>query len=237
MSQSTLAQSTDWTSETRPDCRRDLEHLRYRRATDGETAPYRCGSWDCICCGHRMKMNLLEGVDQLIDQRPEMSRFMTLTVDAKRWDRREAHRQIGRAWNQLRSALTAKYGDFSYVWVREETDRGYPHLHVLVSRYLPQGEVARLWNQTGMGEVVDLRKIDARKAGHYLAKYLAKDAMANLPVGVHRYGTSSDIDLGVRGDSGADGPWSLVAWDPVIEGWMSAASGDFIRQPDRPPPS
>lgn len=238
MKQSTLAESSDWTPETRPNCKRDLAHLRYRRPSDGETAAYRCDSWDCVICGHRMKMNLLEGVDQLLDRRPEMSRLLTLTVDGKRWERREAHRRIGEAWNRLRSYIQATYGDFSYVWVREETDRGLPHLHVLVSRFLPQADISAAWERTGMGSVVDIRRVDARNAGHYLAKYLAKDAMAFLPSGVHRYGSSDDLQLGVRGDPDQDPParrWVLEAYDQVVEGWMGATSGDFIRQ-DRPPP-
>jgi len=190
-----------------------------------------------------MKRNLLEEVDRLVEDRPDLSRLLTLTVDPANFcDREEAHREIGEAWNALRTALQQKYGGFSYVWVREEQDNGFPHLHVLVSRFLPQGEVARLWKQTGMGEIVDIRQVNARKAGHYLAKYLAKDAMANLPSGVHRYGSSADIDLSVResGESDDESPWRLEAYDPVVDGFMPAVGADHIRDADRmdrPPPN
>lgn len=221
----------------RPDCRRDLAHLAYVNDESGEQASYRCDSWDCVCCGHRMKMNLLEGIDDLVDRRPELSRLLTLTVDPARFDDREAaHRQIGKAWNQLRTEIQQRYGRFSYVWVREEQENGYPHLHVLVSRYLPQRWVSAAWNRIGAGSIVDIRQVNARKAGHYIAKYLAKDAMAHLPSGVRRYGSSSDIDLGVRGESDSDGNWSLLTWDPIVEAWIGATSGDFRRDPDRPPP-
>lgn len=218
-----------------PDCRRDLRHLRYV-AEDGTEAAYRCDSWDCVCCGHRMKMNLLEGIDRLLDARPEMSRLLTLTVDPGRFpDAEAAHREIGEAWDRLRAALRSAYGDFSYVWVREEQENGYPHLHALVSRFLPQDHVQRLWASSGAGEVVDIRQVEARKAGHYVAKYLAKDAMSNVPSGVHRYGSSGDIRLGVRGGEGDDDrDWQLLVDDPVVGGYRGVASGDFIRQ-DRPP--
>jgi hypothetical protein len=114
-----------------------------------------------------------------------------------------------------------------------------PHLHVLVSRYLPQADISAAWSRTGMGDIVDIRRLDARKAGHYLAKYLAGDAMAGMPDGVHRYGSSADIELGVRGDPDDDGPsrrWVLEAHDPVVDDWVTAQSGDFVRDPDRPPP-
>lgn len=226
--------------EERPDCRRDLAHLQYRNAETGETAPYRCNQWECACCGYRMKMNLLEGIDRLLDERPAMSRLLTLTVDPDRQrDREAAHRDIGEAWNRLRSHIQASYGDFSYIWVREETEMGYPHLHVLVSRFLPQREVAAAWSRAGMGEVVDIRRVEARQAGHYVAKYLAKDAMANMPSGTHRYGSSADIEIQVRGGSDGDAgesPWRLEARDEVVGMWVRAAPGDFIRREPEPPP-
>jgi len=242
-SQSTLSQHVDVVpDDDRPDCRRDLAHLRYRNTETGETAGYRCGSWDCKCCGYRMKRNLLEQIDELLDDRPELSRLLTLTVDPSRNPEPGlAHRQIGKAWNRLRSYVQQAYGDFSYVWVREEQESGYPHLHVLVSRFLPQQEVAAAWSRAGMGHIVDIRQVEARKAGNYLAKYLAKDAMANLPSGVHRYGSSTDVELAVRGGGDDDGSpgWTLEARDEIAQVWTEAQPADFIRReppPDEPPP-
>jgi hypothetical protein len=186
-----------------------------------------------------MKMNLLEEIDRITEERPELSRLLTLTVDPARFETPEAaHREIGEAWNQLKAALRSKYGDFTHLWVREEQDNGYPHLHVLVSRYLPQSEVSRLWRLTGAGEIVDIRQVEARKAGHYVAKYLAKDAMASLPSGTHRYGSSADLDPAVRGGDGGDGEtgWELAAWSKIAGRWVSAVGGDFRRDPDRDPP-
>ena len=220
----------------RPDCRKDLAHLQYRNTRTGETGAYRCDSWDCACCGHRMKMNLLEGIDDAVAERPDLSRLLTLTVDPSRFaDRQAAHREIGEAWNRLKAALRSSHGQFSHIWVREEQENGYPHLHVLVSRYLPQSEVRAAWDRAGMGEVVDIRRVEARKAGHYIAKYLAKDAMAFLPSGVHRYGSSADIELGVRGGSSdEDTAWVLEAQDRVTGVVRVATPGDFIRR--EPPP-
>ena len=222
----------------RPDCRVDLAHMRFRDRETDEIGSYRCNQWDCRCCGHRMKMNLLEGIDRVIRERPDLSRHLTLTVDPSRVaDRETAHREIGEAWNRLKSALRASYGKFSHIWVREEQESGYPHLHVLVSRYLPQPAVSAAWSRAGMGDVVHITKANPRKAGHYLAKYLAKDAMAFLPSGVHRYGSSSDLDLAVRGGSGEESTsWVLEAKDEVTGVWTEACPGDFIRRRPDPPP-
>ena len=222
----------------RPDCRVDLAHLWYRNTETGEKAAYRCNSWDCRCCGHRMKMNLLEEIDRVVEERPDLSRLLTLTVDPDRViDREAAHREIGEAWNRLKSGLRASYGKFSHIWVREETEAGYPHFHVLVSRFLPQSEVSAAWSRAGMGDVVDIRRVEARKAGNYVAKYLAKDAMAFLPSGVHRYGSSGDLDLDVRGGS-SDGPtsWVIEAKDEVTGIVTEACPGDFVRRRPDPPP-
>lgn len=225
----------DRADQDRPDCRQDLAHLQYRNRETDETAPYRCGSWECICCGHRMKMNLLESIDRVLEERPELSRLLTLTVDPSRVaDRETAHRDIGKAWNRLRSYLKSAHGDFSYIWVREEQENGMPHLHVLVSRYLPQSDVAAAWSRTGMGDIVDIRSVEARKAGHYISKYLAKDAMSSVPSGVHRYGSSSDLDLDVRSSGSTEPtPWTLESEDPVTGVMTEASPADFIR---RPPP-
>lgn len=88
-----------------------------------------------------------------------------------------------------------------------------------------------------MGSVVDIRRVEARKAGHYMAKYLAKDAMANLPSGVHRYGSSSDIDIAVRGatSSDEDTPWIVEALDEITGVYTEALPADFQRR--KPPPA
>jgi hypothetical protein len=238
--QTELGEHVDLAGEReRPDCREDLAHLQYRNTETGETASYRCDSWDCACCGHRMKMNLLEGIDRAVEERPDLSRLLTLTVDPSRFvDRKAAHRKIGEGWNRLKAALRSSHGGFSHIWVREEQESGWPHLHVLVSRYLPQSEVEAAWDRAGMGDIVDIQRVEARKAGHYIAKYLAKDAMAFLPSGVHRYGSSADIELGVRGGSSeGESAWVLEAEDRVSGVMTEACPGDFIRRPpDEPPP-
>ena len=238
--QSELGDHVDLAGEReRPDCRDDLAHLEYENVETGETAPYRCGQWECACCGYRMKMNLLEGIDRVVENRPQMCRLLTLTVDPSRVvDREAAHRDIGEAWNRLRSFIQSSYGDFSYIWVREETEQGYPHLHVIVSRFLPQGEISAAWSRAGMGEVVDIRQVSARKTGHYIAKYLAKDAMAHMPSGTHRFGSSADIELEVRGgsDGNEESDWRLVAEDAVTGVMVEAAPGDFVRRRSDPPP-
>lgn len=225
----------------RPDCREDLAHLRYK-SESGKEAPYRCGSWDCECCGHRLRMSLIEEIERITSERPEMRRFLSLTVDSRApATDEEKHEYITDRWNALRTELRDRYPDLSYLWVRHEGDeRDRPHLHLLVDRYLPQSELSELADRVGLGRVVDIRRVDARNAAHYISAYLGRGSLSFLPDGSRRYGSSADVDLDPRNPGGDDGEpterWALVTYDRIAEGWVSASPGDFRRDPERDPP-
>jgi len=239
--QSRLGDHLDLTEDhdERPDCREDLQHLRYENQETGETAPYRCGSWECKTCGHRLRMSLIEEIERITEENPALRRFLTLTVDGSAPVSKERqHEYITDRWNALRTELRDRYPNLSYLWVRHEGDeRDRPHLHLLVDRYLPQSELSVLAKRVGLGEVVDIRRVDARNAAHYISAYLGRGALAHLPKGSRRYGSSEDIDLDPR-NTGSDGEtdWVLTAYDSIVEGWMGAVSADFRRDPDRKPP-
>ena len=231
----------DWETDDRPDCRQDLAHLRFK-SESGKEAPYRCGSWDCECCGHRLRMSLIEEIERITEERPEMRRFLSLTVDRRApATNEEKHEYITDRWNALRTELRDRYEDLSYLWVRHEGDeRDRPHLHLLVNRYLPQAELSQLAERVGLGSVVDIRRVDARNAAHYISAYLGRGALSFLPKGSRRYGSSADVDLDPRNPGGDDEEpserWALMAYDDVVDGWVSASPGDFRRSEDRPPP-
>jgi hypothetical protein len=201
----------------RYDCREVYRNMELE-ADDGETAGFRCDSWDCYCCAHRMRMNLVESLDRLVEERPELRRLLTLTLDPSNApnDQAEQHRYLTERFNALRTELRDRYDGLSYVWIREEGDAGNPHLHLLVDRYLPQSELSMLSERVGLGEVVDIRRVSARNAARYVTKYLTKGAFAQLPSGANRYGSSADIDLEVRGGGGDSRDWSLMMDDHQI---------------------
>jgi hypothetical protein len=198
----------------RYDCREVYRNMELE-AEDGETSGFRCDSWDCYCCAHRMRMNLIESLERLVETRPEMRRFLTLTLDPDRApaSQSEQHRYLTDRFNALRTELTDRYDGLSYVWVREEGESDNPHLHLLVDRYIPQGDLSEMASRVGLGEVVDIRRVEARNAAKYLTKYLAKGSMADLPKGIRRYGSSADVDLDVRGGGGDDREWRLMMRD------------------------
>ena len=216
------------------------------RTDDGDpaTAEYRCGQWDCYCCGYRMRMNLVEEVERLVDERPEMRRFLTLTLDPSKVPREvkgddEAMVEyLMNTWRKFRVYIQREYGDFSFVWVKEqgEENEDHWHLHVLVSRYMEQSWISEAWSAVGGGEVVDIRRVSrCEKVAHYLGKYLTKNALSDFPEGVQRYGTSEDIQLDVRGDESSDTEFSLVMDDYGLERdgeplTRPVVSADFVQQ-------
>ena len=232
-----LSSSDD--SGERYDCRNVYRNMELE-AEDGETAGFRCDSWDCYCCAHRMRMNLIEELERLVEERSELRRFLTLTLDPATApaDQERQHKYLTERFNALRTELNDRYDGLSYVWVREEGEGDNPHLHLVVDRYLPQDELSALSRRVGLGEVVDIRRVDARNMARYLTKYLTKGSMASLPDGIQRYGCSSDIDLAVRGGGGDSRDWSLMMddWeivdddgDPLRRGVTGA---DLVRQRD-----
>jgi len=214
-------------SDSRYDCRHIYENMELE-ADDGETAGFRCGSWDCYCCAHRMRMNFIEELERLVQERPELRRFLTLTIDPETApaDREEQHQHLTDRFNALRTELNDRYSDLSYVWVREEGESNNPHLHLIVDRYLPQDELSMIAGRVGLGEIVDIRRVNARNMAKYLTKYLAKGSMADLPDGARRYGSSQDIDLAVRGGGGDSRDWDLMMDDYLI----TTQDGDPLRR-------
>jgi len=186
-----------------------------------------------------MRQNLIEELERIIEERPEMSRLLTLTLDPEKApdDSGKMHRYITERWNALRTRLKREVGNFSFVWVREEQDNGLPHLHAVVSRFLPQETVSAAWADLGGGEVVDIRKIDrADNAAHYIGKYLTKSALSGLPDGIRRYGSSADINLSVRDSGDSDDDWRLLTDDPVTGVPRPVVGADFILERGLDPP-
>lgn len=223
--------SSDDDNNGRYDCTEVYSNFRYQAETtrDGEeeppTAEFRCGSWECYTCGYRMRMNLVEEVERLVSERPEMRRFLTLTLDPKkvpreiRGDDKKLTEYLMNTWRKFRVYIEREYGDFSFVWVKEQGEENddHWHLHILVSRYLDQSWISEAWSSIGGGEVVDIRRVSrTEKVAHYLGKYLTKNALSGFPDGVQRYGTSEDINLDVRGDSDSERDFELLMDDYTI---------------------
>ena len=236
-SQTRISEYVEIDDSGRHDCRQMYRNMEFEAAEGDETASFRCGMWSCYCCAHRMRHNFIEELERLVHERPELRRFLTLTLDPETApdETAEQHEYLTERFNALRTSLNDRYDDLSYVWVREEGESDNPHLHLIVDRYLPQDELSHLAERAGLGRVVNIKRVEARSMAKYLTKYLTKGSMANLPKGARRYGSSADIDLSVRG-GGGDGDWDLMMDDLTITGpdgeplRRPVKRGDFVQQ-------
>lgn len=234
--QSDLGDYVEHNDSSRYDCRKVYSNLRYE-SESGKTAEYRCGSWDCYCCGYRMRENLVEEIDRVTAQRPAMRRMLTVTLDPETAPptQERQHYYLTERWNALRTAIEREYPGFSFIWVREEQDSGLPHLHVLLDRYIPWKWVNRRFKELGGGHV-RIEEVNVRSAARYIGKYLTKSATSGFPDGIRRYGSSRDIDLDVRGGGGdSSEEWRLLMDDHEVnrEGeplTRAVSSVDFVVQ-------
>ena len=83
-----------------------------------------------------------------------------------------------------------------YVSVLEfQKTTGLAHLHIVIDRYIDQAWAKEAWSAVGGGQHVDIRHVDAHRAGAYLSKYLSKELLVNAPSGMRRVTTSRSIKL------------------------------------------
>lgn len=221
------------------DCREDLPFW-FENVDTGEKAPYRCNEWDCYCCGYRMRQNLVEGIEELVNEKPSMRRLMTLTLDPSKIpdDNKEQSDYIMHVWEKMRVYIERHYGEFSYVWVKEKQDNGNWHLHVLISRYLAWEWINNAWKSLGGGHV-RIEKIDrVEKVSRYLGKYLTKNALSGFPKNVRRYGTSENINLNVRNNTESEDNWKLYTTNEFSKekDKREVDSIDFIKYKEDPQP-
>lgn len=120
--------------------------------------------------------------------------------------RRLANRYLSSVWNKWRTAAMRKFGKFSYIRLSEHHQDGiHPHIHCMVSSYIPWEYVRRTWDSYGGGEQVYVRYCgDAdgndkiRRVSAYVAKYVSKAAETPgewWPANTRHITTSRDIKL------------------------------------------
>lgn len=80
------------------------------------------------------------------------------------------------AWPKLVRLIRKVFGPFEYCLVWEIHADGYPHMHIATKGpYLPQRWLSAQWERLGIGRVVDIRRIDAKRgAARYMTKYMLK---------------------------------------------------------------
>ena len=172
-------------------------------------ARLRCKSWTCPTCGKKRARKLKSAIVEQAELH-HMDKFVTLTMDPSKGTAEESWDQIKAVWALARVYLGREFGaGFKYLWVVEAQKNGYAHLHILVNQYVPQAWLKQVWDRLGGGRIVHIERVNIRRTGPYLAKYLTKGFDAGLKQGQRRYGSSRVVKLG-----GVTGPktgvWIMV---------------------------
>lgn len=138
--------------------------------------PLKCKRWTCEDCGSINRRRLI-GI--AIDGEP--TTLLTLTTNPNHEaDPERAADKLMNAWQRLARQLRREYGkrSFSYLAIWERTQRGMPHLHILLrAPYIPQRRISAHMAQAIAAPIVDIRKVkSARMVANYVAKYVSKEA-------------------------------------------------------------
>jgi hypothetical protein len=155
-----------------------------------------CGLWTCSYCGKR-KVRLTKRRIRDEAGKFNLRYFWTLTLAPPFPTDPEARvRRIRCSFNKLREYLKRKYGIApTFICILEFTQRGNPHLHVLIDRYIEHTWVSNTWDRLGGGKIVWAKRITIRNVVHYLSKYLTKDLLLSAPKGARRITSSRTIRL------------------------------------------
>lgn len=136
----------------------------------------KCNSWQCEECRKKLSKKWIRKINP-----QKVERFITLTVDTKRFpDRGQALKQLYRAYKHLVQAIRRRNKNWEYFSVIEFTQNDWPHLHILQrGSYVEEGWVSKKWDEYGMGIIVEIQAVWGQGAvKHYLTKYMSKEGQS-----------------------------------------------------------
>lgn len=136
--------------------------------------------------------------------KPENVRFITLTYGENMQD----NKRISGDFRRFLRRMKAVYGDFRWVYVKEQQGRGSWHLHCLFffddkAPFMPNSyydhPVRDMWGQGWV--TIEAVKKDANNLGNYLCAYMTDDKetgkkgsrLLNYEAGIRLYNCSRDI--------------------------------------------
>lgn len=122
--------------------------------------------------------------------------FATLTIPNDKCTAEDSVKYIQKCWNRYRSLKRHQGNKPDFISVLEFTKKGYAHLHVLLSEFIPWAELDRDWKSVGGGHV-DVKGAN-ENASRYLAKYLTKRLADTTAKGARLVNCSRSIKLKLR---------------------------------------
>lgn len=184
--------------------------LAGRVKTRGIFIRHKCKTWGCGVCGPKKLASVKRGIYREADKH-ELRRFLTLTLPGNfKGSYQDSVKALNKSWKKFGIYFKREFGEkLIYIKVVEPQKRGIAHLHVLVSRYIPQGWLSKIWQGIGGGRICDIRFVDVHRIAAYISKYMSK-AMIGDDLGPYRrYSTSQEISInGAKQPS--EGVWEFL---------------------------
>jgi hypothetical protein len=168
-----------------------------------------CNSWTCSYCGPRKAKRAKRAIRDMAETL-DLHYFLTLTIDpANLRQDEDATKHLQVTFDKFREYLRRKFEEAPvYIRVVEFTQKGLPHYHILIDRYIEQQWISQTWDQLGGGRIVWIKRARIQKIAHYLAKYLTKELLLSAPKGTRRITTARAVKLFPKFQSGID--WELL---------------------------
>jgi len=152
-----------------------------------------CGRWRCVPCARRKASAVSDRFKRIRWRRAPALVTLTAAQSDDADPTPEAMRRFARRVASFRRWVVRHYGPFQWAWVREVAERvsrcvchemlacrcgaggGRLHMHILWDApYVPQRALSAAAVRSGLGPVLDVRRVSGRRAARYVAKYLVK---------------------------------------------------------------
>jgi hypothetical protein len=128
-----------------------------------------CESWSCSYCGPRKARRARASICTVAAELG-LKYFLTLTLDPSKLiadygmdgdaARNCAVPHMRLCFNKFREYLRRRFGVApAYTCVLEFTQRGIPHLHILLDRYVDQKWISRTWDSLGGGRIAFIKQV------------------------------------------------------------------------------
>ena len=134
--------------------------------------PVLCKSWACEYC-RKLKASLIR--NYVKENFKEEDLWMLTFTLFHSGDEAFSWKKIAKGWNLFRTYATKLHGKFSYLRIIEPHKKsGYPHMHVLVNKFVCDQAVLKKLVRWGFGWNFESQRISQKSALGYVTKYLTK---------------------------------------------------------------
>lgn len=192
----------------------------------GDFIPASCNTYKCPVCGRKKAQKLYSAIKKYLENW-ETVRMWTFTIKASIFIENTdlENKLISQVWHRFvtyvrrEKELPKKMRKFDYIKLLEFHKSGLPHLHVLISCFLPWGIIQGLWEKAIRGFTALHGKVgnayvsfstNATGGARYVAKYVTKTALDPNRGTMKLYTKSGRVALFIKYKSGE--PWLFVSF-------------------------